>query len=214
MTQGKDIIFAVAGGVALAGTAGAQPAALSGLSEVGGLSNTGASGATQVSSLVTEPSGLLGFDLTGTLTQAQNLAFAVINGQVRFSAPEPGDLPLFVTGTLVANGPEPSFFLQGSFTSPTRAYTFDVFVDDFADNLTVTQNTIVVSEATDSLVFDLVINRRTGTGSFSYSETVLAGGVEVVRSASGTIGSATPVPAPAAGGLLLAGSGLALRRRR
>ncbi|MEM9166562.1 MAG: hypothetical protein AAGB48_06000 [Planctomycetota bacterium] len=166
--------------------------------------------------LLADPSKSLitSLEWTGTLNEGNNLAFAVINGDVRFTAPETRDLPLLVSGTLVANGPDPSFELSGSFASPTRAYTFDVFVDGFGDSLTVTESTIVVSEATDSLAFDLVIDRITGTGSFSYSETVLAGGVELERFAAGTIGAATPIPGPATAGLLLAGAGLASRRRR
>lgn len=215
MNTGTDLIVGAVAVTLVAGGVAAQPV-LGGLAEADGVSSAGSAAVTTGSPFVAQPGEPvpLAFDLTGTLTQGQNLAFAVFNGDVRFQAPEPGDLPLFVSGALVVGGDEPSFELSGSFTSPTRSYVFDVFVDGFEDGLTVTPNTVVIADSADGFAFDLVINRQTGTGSFSYSETVVAGGVELTRVAVGTISAAVPVPSPGSGALALAASGLVLRRRR
>ena len=162
------------------------------------------------------------YELSGQITDAEALAFAVINGNLLSSNPEPGDLPLPYTATLEVDGGTGlgtiGFDFGGSFTSPTRSYTFDIAVDGLP--VSVETNDAILLEivdsptAFDSTAFELTLNKTTGVGSWNWSQ---SGAVPTSppgdRSAAATItGAQLVVPEPAAA--VLAGLALAFASRR
>ena len=112
------------------------------------------------------------YELAGEITSASNLTFAVFNGTLLSSNPQAGDLPLSFTGTLVVDETNETavFEFGGSFTSPTRAYTFDVVSDNvFAGVVNADQNGANVTFAGDDLVLSVAFNVAAEGGSFTYT---------------------------------------------
>jgi hypothetical protein len=145
-------------------------------------------------------------EVSGQITSAEALTFAVLNGNLLSSNPEPGDLPLGYTGVLTIDDTAQTalFEFEGSFTSPTRSYVFDVATGDiFAGITTNTATDIVINDAFADFDFDLALDLTTGTGNFSWFD---AGAVPSSppgdRSAVATITSAVVIPEPASALLL------------
>lgn len=165
------------------------------------------------------------WEVSGSLTDAENLAFAVRNRVLENSSPEPGDLPLPFTGVFELNTGQQtaSFTFEGGFTSPTRSYTFDVPVGGLFDGfriLDLNNGRLQIDDAFADFDFSLTI-AGSGFGSFSWSDPgAVPSSPPADRSAEGTITDSTftivviPEPASAtiAACVLIAGTGF-LRRR-
>jgi hypothetical protein len=155
------------------------------------------------------------YTLTGQITDAEALAFSVLNGNLLNANPQSGDLPLGYTATLTIDDTanEATFDFGGGFTSPTRAYTFDVSVSGLEAGLTDTPTALTITDVFADFDFSLSLDKTTGLGSFSW---LAPGAVPTSpagdRSAEGTIASFTFVPEPSTA-LLLGAGGLVLMRR-
>lgn len=113
------------------------------------------------------------YEIAGQLTDAQNLTFAVINGNLLSANPQPGDLPLTFSGSLVVDESAQTavFEFGGSFTSPTRAYTFDVISDNiFAGVAETTTSGVSVTFFDTDVEIVVDIDSVTQTGSFNYTQ--------------------------------------------
>ena len=159
------------------------------------------------------------YGFTGELSDAENLTFAVINGNLVSSNPEPGDLPLDYTATLTIDDVAMSavFEFEGSFSSPTRSYTWDIEVGDLFPGITVDDaTTLQIDDVFTDFDFSLLLDKTTGTGSWSWlDEGSVPSDPPADRSADGSIETTTFVPEPATALLLAAGlAGLARRPGR
>lgn len=112
------------------------------------------------------------YEVEGVLTEAENLAFAVINGQLLSSAPEAGDLPLGFTGTFTIDtaGGFAALSFEGSFASPTRSYTFDVTTPNVIDGLSVLAlaGPVEFDDVFDGFDFETAFTSNAGVGTFRY----------------------------------------------
>ena len=149
------------------------------------------------------------YEFEGIINDAQNLTFAVFNGNLLSQNPQAGDLPLPFTGTFTLDTLNGFAQLQisGSFNSPTRAYTFDVVTPNVIDGLDILDlnGPVSFSDAFADFDFELAFTSRSGVGSFSLT---LPGVVptkapqDIVVNASITdvtiVSSATPEPCNAA----------------
>ncbi|RNC80356.1 MAG: hypothetical protein ED559_00625 [Phycisphaera sp.] len=90
---------------------------------------------------------------------------------------------------------------------------FGIVLEDVIMGVTVTAEEIVIADVFDEVSFSLVINRRTGTGRFSYQETVDVGLRTVTRIAEGLIVSSAEEFGEVSGRTLLAAGLFASRRR-
>ena len=165
----------------------------------------------------------LAYELAGQITDAEALTFAVINGNRLSSNPEPGDLPLAYTATLAVPGGVGSagvdFSFSGSFTSPNRAYTFDIDLVGFpVDVLVDDAGTLQLVDSLfvdDNVAFNLTLDKATGLGTWDWFEgSVVPSRPPRDRSAAATSGVARLViPEPAASVLaMVALAGLSRRR--
>ncbi|MEN1678559.1 MAG: hypothetical protein AAGJ46_03130 [Planctomycetota bacterium] len=164
------------------------------------------------------------YTLSGQITDAEALTFAVINGNLLASNPEPGDLPLSYTGTLElptgdAGSSTATLRFSGSFTSPTRSYVFDVAEVDLP--VEVLQNDAQTLSIVDSFLdfddrsIDLMLDKTTGIGTWSWRD---GSGVPtspvMPRSAEASIASFSFIPEPCGLAMALPVALAALRRRR
>lgn len=110
------------------------------------------------------------YRVAGELTEAENLTFAVLNGRLLTSAPEPGDLPLPFTGTLTVNEDAGTaiFAFGGRFVSPTRSYTFDIETPNVFGGAALDHSSVSVADVFADFVFSLDISEATQSGSFSF----------------------------------------------
>lgn len=147
------------------------------------------------------------WDVEGLLTEADALTFAVINGSLQSSNPEPNDLPLAFTGTLELDFSQQtgSFEFEGDFVSPSRSYTFDVFVGDVFGGFSILNlGTGLVQIDDDFADFDFALTiASSGFGEFAWSDPDgLPTSPPSARTAEGTILSSTftiiPEPSTAA----------------
>ncbi|MEM9352277.1 MAG: PEP-CTERM sorting domain-containing protein [Planctomycetota bacterium] len=163
------------------------------------------------------------YELSGQITDAEALTFVVINTVLRSSNPEPNDLPLSYTATLTV--PDTTgettvdFEFSGSFSSSTRAYTFDVggadipvsILSNDGSQLQITDSLL----ASDSLGLEVTLNKASRTGTWSWLD---AGRVPVSpaldQTATATISSASFVPEPGTLALAALACCAALRRKR
>ncbi|MEM1423028.1 MAG: hypothetical protein AAGH64_03395 [Planctomycetota bacterium] len=161
------------------------------------------------------------YGLTGLITDAENLAFSVINGNPLSQNPQPGDLPLPFTGTLTIDTASGSAQLQfgGAFTSPTRSYVFDVTTPNIIGGLDTPAfgTPIVFSDAFDAFDFELAFPQGTGPGSFTFLDpgavpTSPPQDVSVEASITGV--EVLQVPTPGASLIALSAVALGARRRR
>ncbi len=159
------------------------------------------------------------YHFTGQHTDAENLAFAVINGDLVASNPEPGDLPLDYEGILTIDDAAMTadFEFEGSFSSSMRSYNWNIRVGDLFGG--ITQNdatTLRIEDVFADFDFSLELDKTTGTGSWSWLDPgSVPSDPPADRSADSTIETTVFVPEPATAGLLAAGlAALALRRRR
>lgn len=158
------------------------------------------------------------YAVQGQLTGGENLAFAVINGNLLASNPEPGDFLLPFSGFLTIDLPGTvTFEFGGSFTSPNRSYTFDVFTPNVVDGLeAITPNNVIINDVFDGFDFELALNIPGETGTFSFFEPgVVPTNPAGNRSAQGFFTDVELVQVPAAPtAVALAGVGLIASRRR
>ena len=159
------------------------------------------------------------FEVTGRITDAQNLVFAVVGGNPVAQGPLPGDLPLNFTGELVVDNLADliTFQFEGSFVSPDRSYAFNISTPNLAGGLTFLDlnGGVGIQDVYDDFDFQLSIGAATGRGSFSF---LSPGGVPSSPAqdvfATGVIDTVTVVPTPGAAALLGVGLSLAGIRRR
>lgn len=160
------------------------------------------------------------WEFGGQITDAENLTFAIINGVPRSQNPEPSDLPLPYTGTLVVDTglalAELTF--EGSFTSPTRSYSFDITSPNAFGGFEVLDLQTGRVQISDQFAgFDLsIVIAGTGRGEFSFRDpgAVPTSPAEDVF-ATGFIQGATFTVIPEPMSVVLAGvSVLCLTRRR
>lgn len=90
---------------------------------------------------------------------------------------------------------------------------FGIVLEDVITGVTVTDEEIVIADVFDDVSFSLVINRRTGTGRFSYQETLEVGLRTVTRIAEGLIVSSEEEFGEVSGRTVLAAGLFASRRR-
>ena len=161
------------------------------------------------------------YGLSGIITDADNLTFAVINGNLLSQNPQPSDLPLPFTGTLTIDtgGGFAQLQLEGSFTSPTRSYTFDVATPNIIDGLDILalDGPVSFSDTFDGFEFDLALSASTGVGSFSLVDIAAvptSPPQDVAVAATITGVELLQVPTPGALSIALASVAFGVRRRR
>lgn len=161
------------------------------------------------------------YELSGIITAAENLTFAVVNGRLLSQNPQPGDLPLAFNGVFTID--TASSFAQleinGSFSSATRAFTFDVVTPNVITGLDVLdlQGPVSFSDRFDAFDFDITFSSRTGFGEFVFVNPGVVSSSpaqDVVLRATITDVTRIAVPAPGSTAMALLGSVVAFRRKR
>lgn len=159
------------------------------------------------------------YRFSGTLTEAQFLSFAVINGNIIQRFPRAGDLPIPYRGQLDID-PQTSFArfsISGSFTSPAFTTFWDVASPNVFDGLVAQSlgGPVAINIANSDIQFSLDLSPETQTGHFSFRD---IGAVPATTPrdvlAVGTVTSVSVIPTPGAAALVAAGGVLALARRR
>lgn len=159
------------------------------------------------------------YEIAGLVTEAENLAFAVFNGNPLFQFPDSDQLPIAFDGTFTVDTANAFAQLQigGSFNEPGTSVTWDLATPNVADGIDVLDLTGPVQfvDAFDEFDFEIAFSANSGAGAFSFrNPSVVPTSPNEDVFVSGVITSVNVVPTPAS--LSLAGVGLLLAgvRRR
>ncbi|MEM9374475.1 MAG: hypothetical protein AAGA55_12605 [Planctomycetota bacterium] len=159
------------------------------------------------------------YEIVGLVTEAENLAFGVLNGSPLFQFPDSDQLPIGFEGTFAVDTANSFAQLQigGSFSEPGTSVTWDLATPNVAEGIDILDLTGPVQfvDVFDDFDFEIAFSANTGAGAFSFRN---PGVVPTSPSedvfVSGVITSVNAVPTPAS--FALAGAGLLLAgvRRR
>lgn len=151
------------------------------------------------------------YQISGIVTEAENLAFSIINGNPLFQFPEPSQLPIPFSGTFTVDnaGGFAQLDIGGSFSEPGASVTWDVATPNVIGGLEVLDfsGPVQFADAFDDFDFQIALTASSGVGSFSFRDpgaVPTSPGQDVF--VSGTITSVNVVPPPAT--IALAGAGL------
>ncbi len=147
------------------------------------------------------PASPVTVNLTGTLTDAEFLTFAIVNGNLLGVNPQPGDLPLAYEAILRVDDStgDAQFMFSGEFDSANRSYNYAISFSGFFADTTVTGDAISVSHVTPSLEFDLTLDLLTGNGSWQWlAPDSVATFPSQDRFAVANVATTTVVPVPPA----------------
>lgn len=154
--------------------------------------------------------------LAGRVTSGVNLAHARFGGTDGDDEAPGVELPIGFEGELRIDESSgvASFTLIGLPEQDDEDSPFGIVLEDVITGVTVTPEEIVIADVFDDVSFSLVINRRTGTGRFSYQETIEVGMRTLTRIAEGLIASTDEEDEGTVGGRTLLAAGLFASRRR